>query len=402
MKSWFFPPPGGLQLAALLLAVLVWALPLQAQGILIHSTSHNNLGTTELTAPSGTLVVEVNSLDPIEEIRFNGEKIAFKGRDATALRLPFRVGPGYTELEVEVITGEGSFEKRFPVVFGQAPKGKKDPLRLTLMGGLNYSSNVASVPDDQAEGGMWADVVFLPGYRFDLGGSALDLAGIFLWEKYLDSDQAQQEVVLSQVSAGYKNPGLLGKWTLDGGYRNFGTQNDGLTAQSDEGSETFFGGKGPVDWGVPLLVGATFTQRTLTNGGSEGYDPNGNLYQVRADWQAGAQGAYGGLDLMDAQGQYKDYAALRLGYSFDLKLSQTMGATVGYDLKKTDYSASDPSYGKAESDLRHSLSGRGTYKITSMPGLTALGEAVYETRSSNVDARQYSAFLLKASALYSF
>ncbi|MDT8447612.1 MAG: hypothetical protein RRB13_12035 [bacterium] len=274
------------------------------------------------------------------------------------------------------------------------------------MGGLNYSDNVALVPSDQKESGTWFDLVFLPGYRFDLGSSQLDLSGIFLWEKYTKKDQAPEEIQLNQVTLGYLNPGMLGKWKLEGGYRTFGTENDGLVAKSQEGNELFFGGNGPLDLGVPLIVTAKFTQRVLTNGGTEGYDPDGNLYQVSARWTLKGNGlsqnVSGGFDLMDAKGQYKDNQALRLGYGLDLPLSQTMGLKTAYDLKKTDYSKADPAYGVAESDLRHRVSAEGTYRFGGIEGLAALGEVAYETRSSNLDARTYTASLFKISALYSF
>lgn len=169
-----------------------------AENALIFSTSHSNVGPTEVKQAKGVLEIHVSSFSPIVEVRVNDQLQATQNPTSTRVEIPYQLSSGENRFLVLVKTEETERSKEFVLNLAAAmerpAKKAKKPFQLILLGGIEQTDNATSVKDDK-EADLKTGLMLIPRYKLSLEkNSDLLIQGILLREKYASSDLASPQI----------------------------------------------------------------------------------------------------------------------------------------------------------------------------------------------------------------
>ncbi|MCP4755669.1 MAG: hypothetical protein GY866_32805 [Proteobacteria bacterium] len=284
-------------------------------------------------------------------------------------------------------------------------KKPKKPYQIIALGSLQYSDNANSSADDK-KSGIKVGFIVIPSYKYKVNANSdLLFQGILLREKYLDSDLEAQEVVFTQLDAGWLNKAGFGDWRVDIGYSDIGSKFGLASGDTKVETDLYVSGsfrlKALDNKNVDL--GLKYTMKNAAEG-EGGYDGDGGMLSLSAAWNrqiAKIKGQLkGGYDMNDAKGAYQDYTAMNLGVDANYPLQQHITIGGALSMKQTSYKERDPLKGDTESSSLTTLSAKGNYQIKQISGLMAGGDLTLKQQSSNISASEYDAMSITLNLIY--
>lgn len=381
-----------------------------AENALIFSTSHSNVGPTEVKQAKGVLEIHVSSFSPIVEVRVNDQLQATQNPTSTRVEIPYQLSSGENRFLVLVKTEETERSKEFVLNLAAAmerpAKKAKKPFQLILLGGIEQTDNATSVKDDK-EADLKTGLMLIPRYKLSLEkNSDLLIQGILLREKYASSDLASPQIEFTQVGASWLNRSDFGNWQVDLGWTDIGSTTPADATRSDVETDIFVGGSVRLKAldNKNVSLGLKYTLKNAGEPVSENYDGDGAAIAISALWNKKINQIKGqlkvGIEQNDAKGMYEDYASTSLGVKADYPLNKKTVLSGLYNIKQTAYAESDPLKGDTESSSLNTISIKGSYQIPQVKGLIGMAAVTQKQQSSNITSKEYAALLIGLSVIY--
>ncbi len=384
-----------------------------AQHILIFSTSHNNEEPTVLSESEGLLKVEISTFSPILELKVNEESKAPLNATRTTVDIPYSLKPGDNSYTVYVKTEATEEEREFILTLlekGEVRSSKeKKPYQVIAILALTSTSNAENVSEDEQADSKYAYTI-IPSYKLSLfDGHKLELKGILMREKHSNADYEDQELVYNHISLGWLNKSSGSDWKVEIGWADVGTKEIGGTYDTAVETGTYIGGRiglAALD-DKNIIFSGKYTLRDQPDpASSDDYEGDGGLLSMGIKWKKkfGQLSGYlkGGIDSNDAMGKYKDYTAMALGLSatYGLGKNATVGALL--NSKQTTYAENDPLKGDAETSQLTTLTLNGSYKLNLLGGIIFLGDITQKQKTTNIEGSEYTTSLMTLSIVYVF
>ncbi|MCP4756428.1 MAG: DUF2860 domain-containing protein [Proteobacteria bacterium] len=391
--------------------------PIQAQNILIYSTSHSNTEPSQTTEGKGILIIEISTFTPILEIRINDETKSLQEKSSARFELPYTLKPGTNRFDVYVRTQAGTESKDFELFHitaeTKAPVKDKKPYMVNILIGTMYTDNAESAPKEDPK--ISAGKLFFilnPIYieRLD-DDSSLVYQAVLLREKYFGDKEISSELAFSQVGLSWLNEFGFGEWKLSLGGNNIGTKTQGVfglsSAEHHQEADLFLSGHMRIkaNEGNVVDLELKVTRKDVAFAESDNHNEDGNLSNLDASWALKVDEWHGklslGYELNDAFGKYMDYTTQSLGLGVGYPLGKwTLDGQLGR--KQTGYTETDILTDKKEKTSLNSLSIKGSYKFPKSPGRVFMADFKGKQQTSNLDSKKYRSFAVSAAMLFSF
>ncbi|MBU2515865.1 hypothetical protein KJ966_31480 [bacterium] len=386
---------------------------LNAQNILIFSTSHNNEQPTEVSAAEGLLKIEISTFTPIVKLSVNDESKTPQAATRATVDVPYSLQPGDNSFAVYVKTEAIEERKEFILTLleedeSQKPKEKK-PWQVIAILALTSTSNAENAASDEQADSKYAYTI-IPSYQQALFGShKLRLKGVLMREKFSNSDFEDQELVYNQIGLGWLSESSSSDWEVELGWADVGTKNVGGTSDTDVETGTSIGGKiglTALDDKNIIFSGKYTLKDQTSSTTSDDYDGDGGLLAFGVKWKKkfGQLSGYlkGGVDSNDSKGKYKDYTAMHLGFSATYGLGKNASVGGLLSSRQTAYAENDPAKGDTETSLLTTITFNGSYKLNVLGGIIFLGDITQKQKTSNIEGFEYTTSLVTVSVVYIF
>ncbi|MDH5559780.1 MAG: porin [Deltaproteobacteria bacterium] len=386
-----------------------------AQDILIFSSSHSNTEESILTNKNGTLVVEISAFARITKIKVNGKNQVFRKKQRSTLKIPYNLKEGENEFEVAVETKEGSDSKEFVLVY-EPSSGKKKQRRNTkayqvvTIASLQQLDNVGNAPTDKKSGNKLT-ITVNPTYNYSLSKSSqLQVQGVFLRDKFLDTALADYEISFNQISLEWvkMKTKKSGGMSFGLGYNDITNKSAGfITGENQIETDLFLNGRYGLKFGkdIALDINGKITQIDASNETAGDNDADGLLYafdlhykQPFGDFNLGAKGFY---DMADTKGKYQAYDRSGVEVTLGYPLMKKLMITGNYLQKKTVYIESEPDQPKESSTLTdYGL--KGIYSFSKNNNLFGIAQYTNSSQDSNIQEKVFKSSAYSLSAVYIF
>lgn len=301
--------------------------------LLIFSTTHPPFMYTKQA--TGILKIDIVSFNPIQTVDLNGEPVAVSDDRHVKTEIPYDLSTFPDQKVTFTITARteaGSAQNSFTINLGSKPR--KSPLQIVGILSLTSNDNVNSESEDlDKDSDVKAVLTVVPKYSFSIReNSTLDVKGIFLREKYAESENKAKEISYTQLAVGWvekKTP--LGEFSVDLGANDIRLENANLFAGEQETStEAFMKGNMEQEltektkWHIGMQFKVKDAENTPAN---INYESDANVYSLfgglkdplllLASNQKSLKSALkAGIELNDAKGKYMDSTSYQLGGKF--------------------------------------------------------------------------------------
>ncbi len=401
-------------LTALIVLSFLGETSIFAQGILIFSTTHSNTESSELTEAQGILKVTVSTFTPILELKVNEKIQTPQYETKTQLEIPYTLEKGKNEFEIYVKTEAAEASKEFELnlldadELAQKKKGGKKSYKIDTMVYIQSTDNAQKTSDDK-EAGQKLGILATPYYWLQLGKkSNIEINGVFLREKFSDSDMADEETIYTKIGVGWLNQAGFGEWRLDVGYTDNGIEMSGLSYETDIETTMFLGAQIKLKAldNKKVSLDIKYVIRNQPDPLTSDYDGDGALLTLGGKWDKDISNITGYLkgyyQQNDAKGVYMDYNAMKLELYGVYPLNKKLNIGGLVSVKQTSYKESDPLKGDKEASTLSIFTILGDYTLTGLWGTKVFGGIMQKQKSSNIESLKYSTMIITLGGLYVF
>ncbi|MBF0240791.1 MAG: hypothetical protein HQM12_24105, partial [SAR324 cluster bacterium] len=302
----------------LLLFILGGPHVVNAQEILVFSTSHKNDGISVETQPEGLLVIEISTFAPIVQILINDTSIDIQRRTRAHIEMPYQLKPGANPFDVLVKTALSEQTKTFvlqfsePVDASSSISDKKAFQFITLIGS-RVSDNVENTWDNSNKKvGTKAVLMMIPGYRWFLDETSTFTLKSVVLREWLDLPDVDSDLAYSEISGEWFKKSGSNEWRNVMGLTDIGKDTQGFTALRHVESNVFASGMFKHQFNESNFSEIQFrmTARQLETIDNENYEGNGLQYYLSASWGTFDSRIDSKLlvayEMNDSLGQYQD------------------------------------------------------------------------------------------------
>lgn len=384
----------------------------QAQNILIFSTSHNNTEPTVLSDKEGVLKIEISTFTKIVELSINCETRLPQNSNRASIEQSYRLKKGDNRFEVFVKTEATEKRREFIITLldkDQLERKSVKPFQMiTILTGTSTSNALNNSEHEKA--GTKYGYTIIPSLQVLLAeANKLKLQGVFMREKFNDGDFENEELVYNQISLGWLNKSDASDWKAEIGWENIGSIEHNGTYETEIETNTYFAGYFEID---------ALGQNNLTFNGkyalkdqksdiaTDDYDGDGGFLNLEIKWRQkfGNMSGYlkSGYDVNDSLGKYKDYSAAYLGLSATYAITNSFAVGCLFHSKQSAYAENDPAKGDREISTLSTATINASYTLNASGTFVFMVDATQKQKISTIDGYEYITTLANLTIIHIF